>query len=387
MKQRGPSTLVIHGDRAENPTRAVSPPIYQSSTYRWEDETFGGSMLDQVQPTEFYARWGHPNQKQMEAIVAGLEGAPRALAVGSGAAAALLSVLPFVSAGDHVVAARTLYGETANQLTALLPRLGVTCTRVPSNRTDDYREAITDKTKVVVIETPANPTLELVDIAAVAEIARASGARLAVDSTFATPLNTRPLELGAHSVFHSATKYLAGHSDVIAGVLAGDEEGIDRAWTHLRVMGPVLNPFDAWLVTRGLRTLALRVARHNDNGLAVAQLLAEHPAVARVNYPGLQSHEDHALAARQMRGFGGMLSVELRGGEAAARTFTRNVQLFSMATSLGGMESLVQYPAVLTPALAGGDAKRSGAAMVRLSVGCEDAADLREDLLQALSHV
>ena len=385
MKSRGPSTTAIHGDRSENPTRAVSPPIFQSSTYRWDEASFGGEVVEAVKPTEFYARWGHPNQKQVEVIVAELEGAARALAVGSGAAAALLSVIPFVSAGDHVVAAHTLYGETANQLTALLPRFGVACTRVRSNATDDFREAITAGTKVVVIETPANPTLEIVDIAAVAELARAHGARLVVDNTFATPLNTRPLELGAHIVFHSATKYLAGHSDVIAGVLAGDEESLERAWTHQRVMGPVLGPFDAWLVTRGMRTLALRVARHNDNALQVAQLLAEHPAIARVRYPGLPTHEDHAVAARQMRGFGGMLSIELRGGDAAARAFVSRLRVFSMATSLGGIESLVQYPAVLTPVLAGGAAKRAAPAMVRLSVGCEDQSDLREDLLQALA--
>ena len=385
MKPRGPSTTAIHGDRGENATRAVSPPIFQSSTYRWDEASFGGEVVDAVKPTEFYARWGHPNQKQVEVIVAELEGAARALAVGSGAAAAFLSVIPFLSAGDHVVAARTLYGETANQLTALLPRFGVACTRVRSNATDDYREAITAGTKVVVIETPANPTLEIVDIAAVAELARARGARLVVDNTFATPLNTRPLELGAQIVFHSATKYLAGHSDVIAGVLAGDEESLERAWTHQRVMGPVLGPFDAWLVTRGMRTLALRVARHNDNALQLAQLLAEHPAIARVRYPGLATHEDHAVAARQMRGFGGMLSIELRGGDAAARAFVSRLRLFSMATSLGGIESLAQYPAVLTPVLAGGGIKREGPAMVRLSVGCEDLADLRDDLLQALA--
>lgn len=384
-KKRGPSTLVIHGDRGENPTRAVSPPIFQSSTYRWDEATSGGEASASVQPTEFYARWGHPNQKQLEAIVAGLEGAPRALAVASGAAAALLSVLPFVSAGDHVIAARTLYGETANQLTSLFPRFGVSCTRLTANAADDFRRALRKETKVVVIETPANPTLEIVDIAAVAEVTRAHGARLVVDNTFATPLNTRPLELGANAVFHSATKYLSGHSDVIAGVLAADEEGIERAWAHLRMIGPVLNPFDAWLVTRGLRTLPLRMARHNENGLAVARWLAEHPAVARVHYPGLDSHAEHATAQRQMRGFGAMMSVEFRGGEAAARAFASRLEVFSMATSLGGVESLVQFPSVLAPVMAGG-ATAPGAALVRLSVGCEDFSDLSEDLEQALSR-
>jgi len=387
-KIQGTSTQVIHADRAANPTRAVSPPIFQSSTYRWDDAAYGGEVTSAVEPTEFYARWGHPNQKQLEAIIAALEGAPRALAVGSGAAAALLSVLPFVSAGDHVVAAHTLYGETRNQLTALLPRLGVACTQVSSNRVEDFRAAIRNDTKVVVIETPANPTLEIVDIAAVAEIARSQGTRLVVDNTFATPINTRPLDLGAHAVFHSATKYLSGHSDVIAGVLAGDEEGITTAWAHLRMMGPVLNPFDAWLVIRGLRTLPMRMARHNENGLAVAQLLSEHPAIAHVYYPGLPTHADHATAQRQMRGFGGMMAVELRGGEAAARSFVNSLSLFSMATSLGGLESLVQFPASLAPIVkANGETTRPGGSFVRLSVGCEDCGDLRDDVLQALSRV
>lgn len=387
-KTQGTSTKVIHADRAAHPTRAVSPPIFQSSTYRWDEPTFGREVTSSVEPPEFYARWGHPNQKQLEAIVAALEGAPRALAVGSGAAAALLSVLPFVSAGDHVVAAHTLYGETKNQLTALLPRLGVACTQVSSSRVEDFRTAIRKDTKVVVIETPANPTLEIVDISAVAEIARAHGARLVVDNTFATPINTRPLDWGAHSVFHSATKYLSGHSDVIAGVLAGDEEGITTAWEHLRMMGPTLNPFDAWLVIRGLRTLPMRMARHNENGLAVARLLSEHPAIAQVRYPGLPSHAGFSTAKRQMRGFGGMMAVELRGGEAAARAFVSNLQLFAMATSLGGLESLVQFPASLAPIInSSGKSAIPGGSFVRLSVGCEDCSDLCDDVLQALSGV
>ena len=388
MKQsRGPATLAIHADRDENPTRAISPPIFQSATYRWDGASFGGRASASVEPTEFYARWGNPNGKQLEAIIAALEGAERALVVASGAAAALLSVLPFVAAGDHVVAARTLYGETANQLTSLFPRFGVSCTRASTNRVDDFASALRPETKIVLIETPANPTLEIVDIAAIAELARAHGARLVVDNTFATPLNTRPLELGAHLVFHSATKYLSGHSDVIAGALAGDEESITSAWAHLRMIGPVLNPFDAWLVTRGLRTLPLRMARHNENGLAVAEWLAQHPAIERVHYPGLTTHPDHDIARRQMRGFGAMASIELRGGETAARRFVSQLRIFSMATSLGGVESLAQFPAVLAPVM-NPDAPSGlpGGGFVRLSIGCEDLADLRDDLAQALEH-
>lgn len=384
----GPSTAALHADRPHNPTLSVSPAIFQTATFRWEGTDQGARLAHQRSPATFYSRMGNPNQHQLEAIVSALEGSEAALATASGAAACTLAVLPFVSAGDHVVAGRTLYGETNALLTQVLSRFGVETTFAAGTRAEDYAAAMRPTTRVVVVETPANPTLDVVDIAAVAEIAKGAGARLVCDNTFATPINTRPLALGAQAVFHSATKYLAGHSDVVAGVLCADRATIDRAWDHLRVVGSALGPFEAWLVTRGLRTLPLRMARHNENGRAVAFFLAAHPKVAFVHYPGLARSPGHEVAVRQMKGFGAMLYVELKGGDPAARAFVNRLRLFTQATSLGGVESLVQYPASLsnlTP-----EQKRAAGispTAIRMSVGCEDTADLLDDLEQALSAV
>jgi methionine-gamma-lyase len=384
----GPSTAALHADRPHNPTSSVSPAIFQTSTFRWEGADEGARLAAERSPATFYSRMGNPNVHQLEAIVSALEGSEAALATASGAAACTLSVLPFVSSGDHVVAGRTLYGETHALLTKVLPRFGVEASFAAGTRPEDYAAVMRPTTRVVLVETPANPTLDIVDIAAVAEIARGAGARLVCDNTFATPINTRPLSLGAHTVFHSATKYLSGHSDVVAGVLCADRETVDRAWDHLRVVGSALGPFEAWLVTRGLRTLPLRMARHNDNGRAVALFLATHPKVAMVRYPGLAADPDHEVAARQMKGFGAMVYVELKGGDEASRTFVSRLRLFTLATSLGGVESLLQYPASLsnmTP-----EAKRAAGispTAIRISAGCEDTADLIEDLEQALSAV
>ncbi|MEZ4295535.1 MAG: aminotransferase class I/II-fold pyridoxal phosphate-dependent enzyme [Polyangiaceae bacterium] len=387
-RRPGPSTAALHADRPHNPTRAVSPAIFQTSTFRWPETDDGARLASQRSPAEFYTRMGNPNQHQLEAIAAALEGSEAALATASGSAAATLAILPFVSAGDHVVAGRTLSGETNALLTKLLPRFGVETTFVQGTTPDDYAAALRPETRLIVVETPANPTLDIVDIAAVADLARSKDARLVCDNTFATPINTRPLDLGAHIVFHSATKYLAGHSDVVAGVLCADRESIDRAWDHLRVVGSALGPFEAWLVIRGLRTLSLRMSRHNENARALAYFLAAHPKVSEVRYPGLGSSPDHELAARQMKGFGAMLYLELKGGDPAARTFVNRLRYFTQATSLGGVESLIQYPASLSNLSP--EAKRKAGispTAIRVSVGCEDTEDLLDDVDQALSAI
>lgn len=381
----GPSTAALHADRAHNPTLAVAPAIFQTSTFRWPDTDEGQRLAYERSPATFYSRMGNPNVHQLEAIACALEGSEAALATASGAAACTLAILPFLSSGDHVVAGRTLYGETNALLTKILPRFGVETTFAASTSAGDYAAALRPNTRMLVVETPANPTLDIVDIREIAAIARAHGARVVCDNTFATPVNTRPLDLGATAVFHSATKYLAGHSDVVAGVVCADRETIDRAWDHLRVVGSALGPFEAWLVIRGLRTLGLRMARHNDNGLAVARYLASHPKVAFVRHPGLDSHPEHAVAQRQMKGFGAMIYAELAGGDSASRAFVQRLRYFTQATSLGGVESLIQYPASLSnlspeAKLAAGI---SPVAM-RISVGCEDIDDLLEDIEQAL---
>lgn len=377
-------TVAIHSGATAS--AGVAPPIYQTSTYQWPQVENGLSLAHEQAPTEFYARWGHPNAHQLETIVAELEGAPKAIATASGTAAMTLAVQPWVKPGDHIVLARTVYGETRNLITQVLAAFGVQYTIVSSASLESFAEAIRANTRVVVIETPANPTLDCIDIAGVAQIAHAHGARLVVDSTFATPINTRPLEWGADSVVHSATKYIAGHSDVLAGILATDAEGYARAWDLLRITGPALGPFEAWLVTRGLRTLALRVGRHNSNALAVAQTLAGHSRRLIVHYPGLDSHPSHAIAKKQMHGFGGMLSVDF-GTPELALEFTRKLKLFIPATSLGGVESLVQFPAMLAR-LTLEEQRASGVSpgLVRLSVGCEGANDLIADVTQALDR-
>ena len=385
-KLAGESTRAIHADRAHNPTHAVAPAIFQTSTFRWDTPDDGLAFAREQAPAEFYSRWGNPNTRQLEALVASLEESHGALAVASGMAAATASIVPWLAPGDHVVGAKTLYGEVNTLLTRVLPSMGISSTLAASTGVEAFRAALTPRTRVIVIESPANPTLDCVDLEAIGSLAREHGARLVVDNTFATPINTRPLRLGAHTSFHSATKYLGGHSDVIAGVLASDEEGIARAWNHLRVHGAVLGPFDAWLVTRGIRTLPLRMARHNENALALARDLAAHPAIARVNYPGLASHPSHDVAKKQMHGFGGMLSIEIAGGGDAARAFVSRLKLFTLATSLGGVESLVMFPASLS-GLSEEKLRAAGIApsLVRLSIGCEDLADLRADLFEALA--
>ncbi|MDP3275650.1 MAG: PLP-dependent aspartate aminotransferase family protein [Deltaproteobacteria bacterium] len=384
----GPSTLVVHGDRENNTTRAVVAPIWQTATYARDTSDELIDAANTRAPEDFYARWSHPNNKQLESLVAKLENTHGALAFASGMAAASAAIVPWVSSGDHIVAARTLYGDTRNLLDRVLTRFGVTTSYAQDHSVESYARLFTDKTTLCILETPANPTLECVDIAAIATVARARGVRVVCDNTFASPYNTQPAALGAHAVFHSATKYLSGHSDVIAGVLCGDEETIARGWDHLRTEGAVLGPMDAWLVVRGLRTFALRMERHNANALALAGLLSEHDAVARVHYPMHAGHPQHALAKSQMRGGSGVLSVELKGGERAAAQLARSLTLFRLAPSLGGVESLVMYPSSLSRM---SDAQRAAsgisASLVRLAVGIEDTDDLLDDLRQALSTV
>jgi methionine-gamma-lyase len=384
-RARGLTTTTVHADSERNRTRAVVAPIWQSATYRRDTSDELVDAANTRAPEDFYGRWANPNNKQLEDLLSALEGAQGSVAFASGMAAASAAIVPWVSAGDHVVASRTLYGDTRNLLERVLTRFGVRVTFVQDTRVESYRDAIGHDTRLVVLETPANPTLDCVDLAEVCSIARAVGARVVCDNTFASPFNTRPLSLGAHAVFHSATKYLAGHSDVVAGVLSGDDPSVARAWDHLRTEGGVLGPFDAWLVVRGIRTFALRMQRHNDNALAVARALEGHPSVSRVHYPMLESHPSHALATRQMRGGGGVVSVELKGGPDAARAWVSRMELFALAPSLGGVESLVMYPSSLSR-MTDEQRARSGIApgLVRLAVGIEDADDLVDDLLAAL---
>jgi cystathionine gamma-lyase len=377
------ATLAIHGGQAPDPsTGAVMPPIYATSTY-------AQSSPGEHQGFE-YSRTHNPTRFAYERCAASLEGGSRGFAFASGMAATS-TVLELLDSGDHVIAMDDLYGGSYRLFERVRRRsAGLDFSFVDLADLDAFQAAITPKTRMVWIETPTNPMLKIVDIAAVAEIARRRGLLVVVDNTFASPVVQRPLQLGAHLVMHSATKYLNGHSDMVGGmvVAGGDAELAEKMAFLQNSIGAVQGPFDSFLALRGLKTLPLRMRAHNDNALALAEWLQTHRAVERVIYPGLASHPQHALAARQMQGSGGIVSVVLKGGFEAAKRFCERTELFTLAESLGGVESLVNHPAVMTHASVPAERRaRLGIsdALVRLSVGVEDAGDLRRDLDAAFS--
>ena len=386
--KRSIHTDLIHASDAQNPSSGVASPIYQSATFRFETpEEIAEAMAAEAHP-QFYGRYATPNTKQVEVTIARLEEAEAALAVASGMAAVSLVLLTFLGHGDHMIAQRTLYPTTSKLIEKKLPTFGIEATIVDQESPEEFEAAIRPNTKLIYVESPANPTLSLTDLVAIADLAKKHGLITVADNTFATPVNQRPLTLGIDLVLHSATKYLAGHSDVVAGIVAGDEKRIGRLWHSHVMMGGVLHPFEAWLMQRGLRTLAMRMARHNENAMKVGHFLAEHPAVRQVYYPGLDSHRQHKLALNQMPGgFGGMVCFDLAGGFEAGYGMLKRLELVTLAVSLGGVHSLITHPAstisiVQSEAEILASGVRSG--LVRLSVGVEDSADIIADLEQAL---
>jgi methionine-gamma-lyase len=386
----GFSTRLIHADREVNPTQAVVPPIYQTVNFWSADLPHFADTAVEPRGSAFYTRYGNPNHAQVAAVVAELEGTEAALVTASGMGALTTAVLAFVSSGDHVVGQLSTYGGTASVLQNLLPRLGVSTTLVDQTDTEAFARAITPNTKLVLLETPSNPLLQVTNLRAVADIARASGALVLTDNTFATPINQRPTELGSDLVWHSATKYLNGHSDVSAGVVAGPAELLDKIWDVGLLTGTVLGPIDAWLLLRGLRTLPLRMARHNANGLGLARALEHHPAVARLHYPGLTSHPQHALAATQMSGFGGVVALELAGGGEAAAAFLGAMKYARIAASLGGVDTLAVHPASMWRGMLSDQQIVDAGVplgLVRIAAGLEDTEDLIADVLTAADAV
>jgi methionine-gamma-lyase len=305
-------------------------------------------------------------------------------------AALTTAVLGLVSAGDHVIGQKSTYGGTASVLLNLLPRLGVSITQVDQTDPAAFEQALTQQTRLILVESPSNPLLQLTDLRAVAELARAHGVLTMADNTFATPMNQRPASYGIDLVWHSATKYLNGHSDVSAGVLAGSAELLDRIWEVGVLTGATLGPFDAWLLLRGLRTLPLRMPQHNANGLALAEALEDHPAVSRVHYPGLASHPQHSLAASQLSGYGGVLGIELVGGFDAADVFLSRLHYARRSASLGGVETLAVHPAAMWRGMLSEEqiaASGVPLGLVRLAAGVEDPADLVPDVHAAADAV
>ncbi|GAB3887548.1 PLP-dependent aspartate aminotransferase family protein [Kibdelosporangium lantanae] len=382
----GNSTVAVHADRNVRPSNAVAPPIYQTATFWAEDADQFAQVAVAPRGQDFYTRYGNPNHAQVAAVVAELEGTEAAMVTASGMAALTTAVLALVSAGDHVIGQTSTYGGTASVLRNLLPRFGVSTTVVDQRDPQAFERALTPKTRMILVESPSNPLLRVTDLTAVADLARAHDVITLADNTFATPLNTRPAHLGIDLVWHSATKYLNGHTDVSAGVLAGPAELLNRIWDTAVLTGATLGPFDAWLLLRGMRTLPLRVNRHNANGQALAEALEGHAAVARVHYPGLPSHPQHALADKQMHGFGGVLALELTGGFDAADTFISRLRYARRSASLGGVESLAVHPAAMWRGmLSERQIAESGVplGLVRLAAGTEDTADLVDDVLTA----
>jgi len=382
-----PETLLIHGAHSANPTRAVSMPIFQTSTYCLPSACHGADYQQSIEPTEYYTRWGNPTTRALEILFAQLESAEAALAVGSGMAAVSTAVLAGLSQGDHVVAGSPLYSGTAELFQGILPRFGITATFVDPLESAAFERALRPNTRLIYVETPSNPTLKLTDLAAVARLAKPRGLLTIADNTFATPLGQQPLAHGIDVVVHSATKYVGGHSDVTAGLIAGPKPYIEKCWQHAKLFGPTLDPLASWLLLRGLKTLAVRFARQCETALKLAQMLAAQPAVAVVHYPGLESHPQHALARQQMKRFGAMVSFELKGGYAAAQRFVESLRVALLAVSLGGTETLVEHPASMSHGLlAAEELQRTGitAGLVRVSVGLEAAEDLLADFAQAL---
>ncbi|MCS7235948.1 MAG: aminotransferase class I/II-fold pyridoxal phosphate-dependent enzyme [Armatimonadota bacterium] len=386
-RKPGFNTLAAHAGRLADPYGAVAPPIYQSSTFAFPTVEEGARRATSYSEA-FYTRWGNPTVRLAEQRLAALEGAEACVLTASGMAAVSVAVLSAVRAGDHVVCADCVYSGTFELFHRVLPRLGVETTFVDPKDPDNYARALRPNTRLVYVETPANPVLSVTDIRAVAELSRRVGAVCVADNTFATPYNTRPLELGVDVVVHSATKYLGGHHHLVLGAVAGPERLLPAWREQLRVFGGCADPFSAWLLLTGVQTLGLRVERQNATAHALAEFLQGHPRVERVYYPGLPDHPGHTVARGQMRGFGGVLSFEVAGGLEAGRRVVERLRWMKLAVSLGGVHTLVTHAASTTHVHVPREERmRAGISdgLIRVAVGIEDVEDLLEDLEQALA--
>ncbi|MGA9752345.1 MAG: PLP-dependent aspartate aminotransferase family protein [Acidobacteriota bacterium] len=382
-------TLCIHAGQAPDPVfGAVAPPIFQTSTFAFQSTDQGAARFAGTEPGYIYTRMGNPTIHMLEENVAALEGGVAALATATGMAAVSTVFFALLSQGDHVVCSASVYGPSRVILERDFVRFGVSASFVETSDLAELKRAITPRTRLVFIETPANPTLAVTDLSAAAELAHAAGALLVVDNTFMSPILQRPFRFGADIVLHSVTKFLNGHSDVVGGILVfRDEALLKRVRPVLFYLGGTMDPHQAWLVLRGIKTLAMRVRVAQENAQACAALLAGHPAVAEVRYPGLPGHPQAAVMARQMEGPGSLISFELKGGLPAGKRLLEGLRLATLAVSLGGVETLIQHPASMThAAMRREDRLAAGITdgLVRLSVGCEGREDLLADLKQGL---
>lgn len=388
MKKHRDTEAIHRAEGADPSATPVVTPIYQTSTFLFANTAELEAYQAGKSAKDIYSRYGNPSIRATEQKIAVLERAEAALLVSSGMAAVSTALFGLLRAGDELVCSAAIYGGTMQLIRSFLEKFGVHARFVPIEQFKDPAALLSDQTRLVWFETPINPTLRCIDIAAVAAACRARNVISVIDNTFASPINQSPLELGVDLVMHSATKYLNGHSDVTAGALVGGADMIKTLGPARKLLGGMVDPGAAFLVARGIKTLGVRMERHNQNAMAVATWLEAHPAVSRVFYPGLPSHPDHAIAKKQMRGFSGMVTFEMTAGYAGASRFFDRIQIFKRAASLGGVDSLVSLP-VLTSQWGFSDAELKDAGvtrgMVRLSVGIEHIDDLIEDLGQALS--
>ncbi len=391
------STIAVHGrkhlDKHElgRPIRSVSTPIFMSSTFAFENADHGARLFAGEEEGYIYTRISNPTTQALEKEMAYLEGAEAGLAFASGMAAEAHTFLGVCGAGDKIVSGDTIYGGTHALVTTVLPRFGIRTQEVNFCDLAQVEAAVDERTRVLFFETPANPTLGVVDIAAVAEIAHRKNAMAIVDNTFATPYLQNPIALGADAVIHSATKYIGGHGDCVAGLLVGKKDFVDRvAHESLHEIGGIISPFNAWLLLRGLKTLPVRMDRHSQSALEVAKYLSFHPKVTWVSYPGLKTHPQHELARRQMRAFSGVIAFEVRGGREAGRRLLDACELCTVAVSLGDVDTLIQHPASMTHHTYSKEALAAAGiseGLIRLSVGLEDVDDIIADLKQALARL
>ena len=388
---RGFSTRAIHvGHDPRDHHGALNPPVYLNATYAFESTQQGQNRFLGEEPGYIYSRVGNPTESVLESKLASLEGGEAALAVASGMGAITALIWTFTEPGDEILADKTLYGCTYAFLTEGIQKFGVKVRFVDFTQLELVEQSVNDKTRFLFFETPANPNMRIIDVAAISKIAHQANARVIVDNTYCTPYLQRPIEMGADFVVHSLTKYLSGHGDLIAGAIIGPKEDLQQVHFYgvKDMTGAVISPFDAYLVIRGLKTLEVRMDRHCQSAIVLARMIENHPAVERVYYPGLASHPQHELAKRQMSDFGGMIAFELRGGYEAGIRFMDSVQLAMRAVSLGDAETLVQHPASMTHITYPPEEREKHGisdGLVRLSVGLENLDDLINDIQQALN--
>ncbi len=384
-------TICVHAGLKDNLEGAVVTPIYQTSTFKFQSADHGARLFKGEEDGYIYTRMRNPTVEAMEDAVAALEGGVKSIGCASGMAAVHLIIAATIKSGDHVICSESVYGPTLTILKDFFTHYNIDVTFVDSSNLEELKNAFKPNTKLVHIETPGNPTLVMSDIEEIAKLAHNNGAKLSVDNTFMSPIMQKPFELGADYIMHSMTKFLNGHADVVAGIVVlKDLEEYKKFRKVSNLVGGVIDPFNSFLVHRGLKTLALRVRKQAENAMKVAEFLEKHPKIEWVIFPGLKSHPQYELGIKQMTGFGSMITVELKGGLEAGKKLMDNITLFTLAVSLGGVESLIQHPASMTHASMGKEAREQAKitdGLVRIAVGIEDIDDMISALELALQHV